>query len=324
MKTKIIAEAGLNHNGNYENAKKLIKIAKDSGSDFVKFQLFKTEELFNSKLNPQYKKIFKNFKKREFTFNQWKNLINYSKKIRIKLFFSVFDNKSIDTLKNLKLNIVKIPSGEITNLELLKQINKRQFKVILSTGMATIHEIKKAVNILKDCEVIILHCVSEYPAQRSNLSFINFLKREFPKNQVGLSDHSKEIYTPAMSLYHGANYIEKHFTFNKNIKLGDHHMSLDPFELKSMVELIRYTEKNLKRKKMKIISNKERNLKKLARKAIYLSKNKKKNETLELKDIKFLRPQIGINSEKLNLIVKKKFTRDVKAYVPLSLSMFKR
>ena len=163
-KVKIIAEGGLNHNGNFDKLIKLIKIAKNAEADFVKFQLFKTENFINkqNKNNKlDNKKIFSRFKSLEFPIKDWKKAIQFGKKIGIKVIFSIFDKESIKTLKNLGINIVKIPSGEINNYDLLKKVNYSKFKVILSTGMSDLNEISKAIKYLNKCEIILLHCVSE-------------------------------------------------------------------------------------------------------------------------------------------------------------------
>ena len=217
-KVKIIAEGGLNHNGNFDKLIKLIKIAKNAEADFVKFQLFKTENFINKEFKNNkldYKKIFSRFKSLEFPIKDWKKAIQFGKKIGIKVIFSIFDKESIKTLKNLGINIVKIPSGEINNYDLLKKVNYSKFKVILSTGMSDLNEISKAIKYLNKCEIILLHCVSEYPTTNPNLDNIDLLKKKFKKN-IGYSDHTADVLTPALSVIAGAKVIEKHFTYNKN------------------------------------------------------------------------------------------------------------
>ena len=166
-KVFIIAEAGINHNGKIKLAKKLIDIASKAEADAVKFQLFDTDNFIHKK---KLSKIYKLFKKFEFSEKNWRNIIKYAKKKKIKIFFSVFDTPSISLLRKLNIRLIKIPSGEINNIELLKIINKMKFEVILSTGMAQMNEIKFALNILKNCKVSVLHCVSEYPADISKLN----------------------------------------------------------------------------------------------------------------------------------------------------------
>ena len=219
---------------------------KNAGVDYVKFQLFNTEEFINKdykhkKIN--YNRVFNRFRSLEFSINTWKNLIKYGNK-KIRIFFSVFNHKSLKILKKLNIKLIKIPSGEINNLPLLKKINKEKFSVILSTGMSSLKEISSAVKILNKCKVELMHCVSEYPTLDPKLSTIKLLKKKFNK-PVGYSDHTSDTMTPALSVMAGAESIEKHFTYNKRQKVGDHKFSLSPNELRDMVQKIRQSEKSL-------------------------------------------------------------------------------
>ncbi len=324
-KVKIIAEGGLNHNGNFDKLIKLIKIAKNAEADFVKFQLFKTENFINKKFNNNkldYKKIFSRFKSLEFSINDWKKAIKFGKKIGIKVIFSIFDKESIKILKNLGINIVKIPSGEINNYDLLKKVNYSKLKVILSTGMSGLNEISKAIEYLNKCEIILLHCVSEYPTTNPNLDNIDLLKKKF-KKKIGFSDHTADVVTPALSVIAGAKVIEKHFTYNKKQKLGDHRFSLSPTELKIMVKNVRLAELSKGNKKRKI-SKKERKLQLLARKGIYFRKDKFKGEKIKYSDLIFLRPQGKLAIDKLNFIKGKILKKNVKSYISPDLNYFKK
>ncbi len=324
-KVKIIAEGGLNHNGNFEKLIKLIKIAKNAEADFVKFQLFKTENFINKEFKNNkldYKKIFSRFKSLEFPIKDWKKAIQFGKKIGIKVIFSIFDKESIKTLKNLGINIVKIPSGEINNYDLLKKVNYSKFKVILSTGMSDLNEISKAIKYLNKCEIILLHCVSEYPTTNPNLDNIDLLKKKF-KKKIGYSDHTADVLTPALSVIAGAKVIEKHFTYNKNQKLGDHRFSLNSTELKTMVKNVRMAELSKGNEKRKI-SKMERKLQSLARKGIYFKKDKFKGEKIKYSDLIFLRPQGKLAVDKLNFIKGKILKKNVKSYMPVDLNYFKK
>lgn len=310
----IIAEAGINHNGKLKNAKKLINIAKNSGADFVKFQIFNTKhfinkKIFNKKIN--FKKVYNRFSNLEFSFKEWQALIDYANRKKIKIFFSIFDEQSLILLTKLGINIVKIPSGEITNITLLKLVNKFKFKTILSTGMSTLGEIKSAIRLLKNCTVEVLHCVSEYPTINANLSKINYLKKKLKKN-IGFSDHTTCIITPALAVISGAHIIEKHFTFDKKQKVGDHKISLNQSELSEMIKYIRIAEKSRNNFKDKP-SLKERSLKMLARKGVYYSKNLKAGDIINIKSLKFLRPLNGsLPSENFQYIINKKLKKNVK------------
>ncbi len=324
-KVKIIAEAGLNHNGDFEKLKKLINIAKNAGANYVKFQLFKTEFFINKNFkhkNLDYKKLFRRFKSLEFSLEKWKKAIIYAHKIGINIFFSIFDVESIDYLKKLKINIVKIPSGEINNSVLLKKINENRFKVILSTGMSNLEEIRKALKFLNKCEVILLHCVSEYPTIRPNLNNIKLLKKLF-KNQIGYSDHTTDTLTPALSVIAGATYIEKHFTYNRNQKIGDHKISLNPSQLKSMIKNIKAAEVSLGAEKRKV-SKKEKKLQFFARKGLYLKQDKFKGEKIKISDLVILRPQGFLSVDKLNIILEKTLKKNIKSYSPIKISYFRK
>lgn len=323
-KVEIIGEAGINHNGKYLNAIKLINIAKNAKVDYVKFQLFNTENFINKSFKHQkfnYKKIYKRFKSLEFSINEWKKIIKYGKKKGVKVFFSIFDLNSLQTLKRLKIKLVKIPSGEINNYPLLEKINNSRFKVILSTGMSSINEIKNAVKKLKKCNLTLLHCVSEYPTIYPNLMALKTLKKKFKKN-VGYSDHTKDTITPALSVMVGANILEKHFTYNQKQKVGDHKMSLNPSELKEMVNFIRHAEKAMG-SGIKKISSQEKKLQTFARKGIYLKNSKRKNEKIKISDLAFLRPGIGLTSEKYKTILNKKAKQNINNYQTLNIKMFK-
>jgi|TARA_Y100000294_G_scaffold177367_1_gene202520 sialic acid synthase SpsE len=323
-KTLIIGEAGINHNGDFNKAKRLIDIAKYANVDCVKFQLFDPKNIVNKDIKSKkynFKKIYKRFASLQFKINEWKKIVSYARKKRIKIFFSVFDINSYKLLKKFKINIVKIPSGEINNIPLLEEINKSKPRVILSTGMSNMKEISLALTKLKNCHVQLLHCTSEYPNKKPNLLLIKKLKQIF-KKEIGFSDHSIENVTPALAVMMGAKIIEKHFTYNKKQKFGDHKMSLDPLELKRMVEFIRFAENSIGNGK-KIVSTQEKQLQSIARKGIYLNKPMKKNEKIKMQNLSFLRPVVGLQANQYKLILDKKLNKNLKKNKPLNLRMFK-
>ena len=240
-KTFIIAEAGVNHNGNFNLAKKLIKLAKKAGADAVKFQIYNTEKLVsrnlstasyqkkNSKISSQYDLL----KKLELTQNQHIKLKDFSKKNGIIYLASAFDLESLSFVQKLKLPIIKIPSGEVENIPYLKIISKLNKPVLLSTGLSKFSEIVNIVKILysfglKKKNLYILHCNSSYPSKFSdvNLNSINYLKKYF-KSTVGYSDHSLGIEIPIAAVSLGAKIIEKHLTINTRMNGPDHSASLE-------------------------------------------------------------------------------------------------
>jgi|TARA_B100001093_G_scaffold520336_1_gene614815 N,N'-diacetyllegionaminate synthase len=263
MKTIIIAEAGVNHNGSLKLALKMIDVAAKAKANYIKFQTFSPTDLVQKNFGlANYARKSTNaltqrdlLKKYVIKEYDHKKLIERCKKKKILFLSSPFDIKSIDLLNKLNQKIFKIPSGEITNIPYLKHIGKLKKKIILSTGMANEKEIRIALKILMSSgtakkNISILHCSTEYPASLKNLNLksISFLKKKFKIN-VGYSDHSlgPEASIAAVSL--GANIIEKHFTLNKNLKGPDHKASATPSELYDLVKKIRKTEMILGKQK---------------------------------------------------------------------------
>ena len=306
MNIKIIAEICINHNGSLSLAKKLILKAKKCGADAVKFQSYITDELVSKKLFK--KKSYNILKKCELSFDSQKKIKIFCKQNNIELISSPFDLKSLNFLKKLKLKTIKIPSGEITNLLLLKKCAQDFDNVILSTGMSSLQEIKQAVKIISKINkrLTILHCVSQYPTpiDKLNLSFLEILKKNF-KFPLGLSDHSKSIIAPALSLSLGSTVIEKHITLDNKMKGPDHNSSLNYFDFKKMVCNVREAERALRKLKYKI-SFQEKNISKIARKSLVAKKNIKKNELFSFKNISVKRPGIGISPLNIKAVVGKK------------------
>ncbi len=253
----IIAEAGVNHNGNMVLAKRLIDIAKRSGADAVKFQMFKAEnEMILSAPKAKYQETdeeesqYEMVKKLELSNDQFRELAKYAKKVGIIFLASPFDYESVDLLCELKVPYIKIASGEITNYPFLEYVASKKIPIILSTGMATLEEVNEAVGCIYDewmacyAEITILHCTSSYPTKMRdvNLNAINTL-RETMGMPVGLSDHTLGITIPIAAVAMGACMIEKHFTIDKTFPGPDHSSSLSPFELEQMVKAIRDVEK---------------------------------------------------------------------------------
>ena len=321
-KTIIIAEAGVNHNGNINLAKKLIDVASKAGADYVKFQTFDVDHLIlkNTKTAIYQQKNLKNnisqysmLKKYQLAERSYKRLIDYSKKKNIKFLSTAFEEKSLSLLEKYKLDYIKIPSGEITNYLFLKKISKLKRKVLLSTGMATITEIKQALKIIKrrKKDLIILHCTSDYPANLKdlNLNFIKKLKKF--GYEVGYSDHSSSIITPSIAVALGCKVIEKHFTLSRNLKGPDHKASLEPQELIKMVSYIRDVEKMLGLED-KIITKSEQKTKLLVRKSLVARNDIKKGEIFSEKNITTKRPGKGISPFKIKKYLGKKSIKQFK------------
>lgn len=254
----IIAEAGVNHNGSLENALRLVDAAVDAGVDYIKFQTFKAGELVSKsakKAAYQVQNTRKSedtqldmLKKLELSREDHEQLIAYCEKKNIHFFSTAFDLDSLQFLKDIGLEMVKIPSGEITNLPYLRLAATLFSKVILSTGMCTLADIKEAVNVfvaegIPLDRITILHCNTEYPTPMRdvNLNAMLHIQQEF-KTPIGYSDHTLGIEVPIAAVALGASVIEKHFTLDKKMEGPDHAASLEPMELKAMVSSIRNIE----------------------------------------------------------------------------------
>ena len=320
-KVIIIAEAGVNHNRNINIAYKLIREAKRSGADYIKFQTFISENLVakTAKL-ASYQKI--NIKKSisqqemlkelELPYSWHSKLINYSKKIGIKFLSTPFDIESVNFLQKFKLDYIKIPSGEINNYLYLKFIGKLNKKIILSTGMSTLREIKQAVELIRKQgtpkkNITVLHCNTEYPTPFSDANIKAMLDiQNFLNNiRVGYSDHTISIEASLAAVALGATIIEKHFTLNKKFIGPDHKASLEPKEFKELVLKIRNIEKALGDGKKKISKSEKKNLK-IARKSIFVLKDIKKGEPYSLQNLTTKRPATGISPMKIKYIIGKK------------------
>ena len=309
-KVFIIAEAGVNHNGDINIAKKLIDVAFDSGANSVKFQTFKAENIVSSnapkadyQLNSTEKSEtqFQMLKKLELDLKSHQILIDYCKIKGIIFLSTPFDLESIDLLNKLGIKIFKIPSGEITNLPYLKKIGKLNKSVILSTGMANISEICDALKILMDAgtqknNITVLHANTEYPTpfEDVNLLAMQTIGRTFDV-KVGYSDHTNGIEVPIAAVALGACVIEKHFTLNRNMEGPDHKASLEPPELKAMVSAIRNIEKAMSGNGNKEPSNSEKKNIPIARKSIVAKTNIKKGEIFSENNITIKRPGTGIS-----------------------------
>ena len=316
-KVFIIAEAGVNHNGSIKLAKKLIDVASESGADAVKFQTFKAEKLvskqaqkadYQKQTTDKNESQFEMIKKLELDMNTHKELMAYCKTKNIMFLSTPFDHDSIDFLSDLGLEIFKIPSGEITNLPYLRHIGKLNKKVILSTGMTDIGEIEDALDVLivtgtKKENITVLHSNTMYPTPMEdvNLKAMVTIGNTFDI-AFGYSDHTLGIEVDIAAVALGACCIEKHFTLDKTMEGPDHKASLEPDELKAMVESIRNIElalgSQIKKPSKSEIPNTQ-----IARKSIVSSCSIKKGEILTQNNMTIKRPGSGINPMRWDEIV---------------------
>lgn len=307
MSIFIIAEAGVNHNGSKELAMKMIDTAKEAGADAVKFQTFKAEKLVSRRAEKaDYQKEttdggesqFDMIKKLELDVDTHRELKQRCDDLGIIFMSTPFDHDSIDLLAELGLDIFKIPSGEITNLPYLRKIGRLNKKIILSTGMAEMSEIKDALDALEKAgtdkaNITVLHANTEYPTPMEdvNLRAMETIGREFGV-RYGFSDHTQGIEADIAAAALGACVIEKHFTLDRNLPGPDHKASLEPHELKAMVKAIRNIEKAMGTGIKEPSPSETKNIK-IARKSIVAAKSIKKGETLTEINLAVKRPGGG-------------------------------
>tara|TARA_B110000114_G_C15084111_1_gene395362 strand:- start:1417 stop:2439 length:1023 start_codon:yes stop_codon:yes gene_type:complete len=333
-KVIIIAEAGVNHNGDIKLAKKLIDAASEAKVDYIKFQSFKADKLVSpvakkaiyqikntgDKDDSQYQML----KQLELSHEDHLELISYCNSKNISFFSTAFDVDGISYLSSLNFDILKIPSGELTNFPYLKAIANTRLPVILSTGMANLEEIEKSVNVLisngtKKNLITVLHCNTEYPTPMKDVNLKAMLTiKEKLGLSIGYSDHTLGIEVPIAAVAMGAEVIEKHFTLDRNMKGPDHKASLEPHELKEMVKSIRNIEKAISGNGIKEASSSEKKNIHIARKSIHLSKNLKAGSTITEKNIIPLRPGDGICSMNWEKVIGQKVNTDLKKFTKLT------
>jgi len=317
--TIIIAEAGVNHNGSIELAKKLIDVAAQAGADFAKFQTFKAETLVTQTADKaEYQKEITNtdesqfemIKKLELDRKTHEELIDYCKTKDIQFLSTAFDHKSIELLAELNIPLFKIPSGEITNLPYLRHIGSMGKLIIMSTGMSTLDEVRDALNVLIESgtekeQITILHCNTEYPTPMKdvNLKAMITIRDELGVN-VGYSDHTLGIEIPIAAAAMGATVIEKHFTLDRTLPGPDHAASLEPHELKEMVSAIRNIEKAMGDGIKKSSPSEIKNMS-IARKSIVAKKPIKKGELFSEENLTIKRPGTGISPMEWENVISK-------------------
>jgi N,N'-diacetyllegionaminate synthase len=324
MRTLIIAEAGVNHNGDIGLARELVSVAAQAGADFVKFQTLNADRMVTiAASKAEYQMLTTGsdesqhamLRRLELTEAAHRVLIAHSASVNIKFFSTGFDIESINMLVRLGQELFKVPSGEITNLPFLRHIGRFGKKVILSTGMSNISEVEAAINVLEKAgtprtKITILHCTTAYPVSMSdvNLLAMQSIQEKF-KVATGYSDHSLGIEIPIAAVALGATVIEKHFTINRNLPGPDHKASLEPGELKSMVEGIRNIEvalgDGIKRLMPSETSNRD-----IARKSIVACQPIKVGEVFTENNLTTKRPGTGVSPMEWDRIIGAKANRD--------------
>ena len=325
-KVKIIAEAGVNHNGDIIIAKKMIDFAKEAGADYIKFQTFIPENLVSKYAKKaEYQKIttasnesqLQMLRKLMLSKNEFIELSDYCKATSIGFISTPFDLESVGFLNSFNMDFWKVPSGEITNLPYLVEIAKTGKPIILSTGMSDLDEIDAALNVLHSNgagKITLLHCNTQYPTPMEDVNLNAMLTLKDRYNcDVGYSDHTLGIEVPIAAVALGATVIEKHFTLDRNMEGPDHKASLEPNEFKSMVSAIRNIEKALGTGN-KVASPSETENKDIARKSIVASRMIKKGEVFSKENITTKRPGSGISPMKwynvIGAVAKRDFQED--------------
>lgn len=322
-KTFIIAEAGVNHNGNVGTAKKLIDIAAAAGADAVKFQTFTAEKIvsrhapkaeYQKKITGKKESQFEMLKRLELSRKDHQALLVHCRQRRVVFLSTAFDIDSVDFLNKLGLSIFKIPSGEITNLPYLRKIGGLKKKVLLSTGMADLREVENALNILiesgtKKERITVLHCTTAYPTplRDVNLRAMITMRDAFQVN-VGYSDHTLGIEIPVAAVAMGATVIEKHFTLGRNMPGPDHSASLETDELRQMIRSIRNVEKALGNQMKKATPSEKKNLA-VARRSIIAARDIRKGEVFTEKNTTAKRPGTGLSPMRWDEVLGRKAAR---------------
>ena len=317
----VVAEAGINHNGNVKIAKNMISSAKDCGADAIKFQTFRAGDLASKK-----SKFFKIFKKVEIDYTHLGELSDHAKKERIIFFSTPFSEEAVDVLADLHVPAFKIASGDITHIPFIKKAASKKKPIIISTGMSNFAEIDFAVKAIKserNNKIIIMHSVTSYPTPSSdaNLRAINTLQCRY-KYPIGYSDNGAGILVPIIAVSLGARIIEKHFTLNKKMNGPDHSFSADPNELSLLVKKIRETEIILGDGKKNPQPSELQNIQH-ARRSIITLVDIKKGDKLTYSNIAIKRPGIGIMPLNFHKVIGASAKRNIKIDQPIKWSDIK-
>ena len=331
--TYIVAELGVNHNGNMELVKELIDKASEAGVDAIKFQKFKTESLVTKNApKAKYQEVttdaaesqFDMLKRLELSENSLQELYNYAKFKGIEAFATPFDDESVDFLYNLGIKAYKVGSGDITNIPMLKKIAKKGLPVILSAGMSTLGEIEDALDAIRsegNDNIVLMHCTSNYPTNEDdvNLRAMNTMMTAF-QIPTGYSDHTMGTAVSIAAVARGAVIIEKHFTLDRSLPGPDHSASLEPKELKELVEGIRAVERALG-SPIKKPNKSELEVKYVAQKSIVAAMEIKKGEIITEEMLTVKRPGGGIKPKYLQFVVGREAKLDIKEDSIISLDM---
>ncbi|ADG83612.1 N-acetylneuraminate synthase [Thermincola potens] len=331
MGVKIIAEIGVNHNGSRDLAGKLLQAAKECGVDAVKIQVFKPEDMvlvsadkarYQKETAPEFKTQFDMLKQYELAYEDILFIRDLCRKLDLELIATPFDFASLEMIKKIGLEAIKVSSGDLTNIPLLQRINDTGQKVIISTGMAGLAEVEEAVSVFNDkSKVTLLHCTSNYPAKKENVNLRAMISlRHAFRLPVGYSDHTEGIEIAVAAAALGAEIIEKHFTLDRNLPGPDHKASLEPEEFAAMVKSIRHVEAALG-DGIKRCSDDEWEVRKAARKSVVAAKEIKAGELFTENNLGLKRPGLGLHPRYYNLLIGRKASVDIAKDEFIKLSM---
>lgn len=326
-KVEIIAEMACSHNGSVKRAKKIIDGTAKAKADIIQLQIWELRYLMSP-----LRKEFKKLKKIELKKKEWASIVRYIKKKypKLKIYVCVYEHKSIDFIKKLKINGIKINSSDLSNPLTLKLVSKLSLPINLSVGASTINEIKKALNIFKkNRKVTLMYGQQNFPTKIDDINLESLKKlSSYFKRDIGYQDHcdgeSQEGFVvPAMSLALGSRVIEKHISLDRNKKGFDYESALLPQEFKKFVSLIRSTEKAVGKNLPRPFNKSEKSYRKFQKKSIVVLKDLKKNEILKKDDVIFLRSdKLGIQPINLKTILGKKVKKNLKKYSTIEMKNF--
>tara|TARA_E500000178_G_scaffold133871_1_gene133847 strand:- start:2891 stop:3919 length:1029 start_codon:yes stop_codon:yes gene_type:complete len=329
----IITEISGNHNGSKKSFLKHIKIAAKSGADMIKIQSYEPQDITLKKFDKNFRikngtwkgaYLWDLYKRAHTPFKWHKDAFKLARQLNIPIFSSPFSKRAVDLLEKFKVKLYKIASFEITDLELIEYIAKKKKPIIISTGMASLSEIKRAVSCIKkyNNKITILYCVSGYPSNEKdvNLNTIKKFKKIFNKYNIGLSDHTNNIYSSFAATTLGVSLIEKHFIISKKIKSADNKFSIDPNQLKEMRKGIEKIYLSLGKEKIGLKKVERISIK--LRRSIFAIKDIKKGEKFSKENIGNFRPKIGVGAEQFKKIVGKICKKNIVKYSPIYKNSF--
>jgi len=326
--TFIIAEISANHGQDFNRATELIKKAKECGADAVKFQTYTADTVTIDVKNKYFmikhpkwggQTLYQLYQKAHTPWSWFKKLKKVAENMGIEFFSTAFDKTAIDFLEELSVPVYKIASFELVDLPLIEYAAKTGKPLILSTGMATVEEIKEAINAAANAgaqNIALLKCVSSYPArpEEMNLKTIPDMCKRF-HCPIGLSDHTLGIGAGIAAVSLGAKLIEKHFTLSRKIRTPDSFFSMEPSELKVLVENVRITEQALGKVSYGLTKDEKRN--RIFRRSLFAIKDIKKGDVFNEDNIKSIRPSNGIKPKYLRTVLGKKAKQNIKRGTPL-------